>query len=186
MKKSLIVYGTRYGSTEEISKEIAKILREHEIEVELINLEETKVKNLPPLENFDGILVGSSIKIGKMTKHIRKFLEKNEEMLKARENILGLFVSCGTAGDPEKRGKAKKDYINKVLNEKNLEADLSEAFGGVFDLSEESNLGFFSKKIMEATSKDDPNITAGEKNDQRDWNRIKEFANRFCEQLTSD
>jgi menaquinone-dependent protoporphyrinogen oxidase len=184
MKKVLIVYGTRYGSTREISQEIEKVLRENDIEVKSVNIEDKK--EIPALDKFDGVLIGSSIKIGKMTKHIRKFIDKNADKLQNRENILGIFISCGTAGEEGKRPKAKQDYIESILKEKNLNVDMYDAFGGVFDLTEDSNIGFLGKKILKMMAKEDPNITPGQKNDQRNWEYIREFANNFCSQLTAE
>lgn len=184
MKRVLLIYGTRYSSTKEISQEIEKVLKEKNIEVNAFNLAEEK--DIPSLDEFDGLLIGSGIKMGKMTKNVRKFVDKNEDTLRNRKNILGLFISCGTAGEAGKREKAKKDYIDKFLKDKNIEADMEEAFGGVFDLSEDSNLGFLSKKVLKMTAKEDPNITPGEKNDQRDWEFIREFADKFCNKLTKE
>lgn len=180
MKKVLLVYGTRYGSTEEISKKIGEILEKNGLDVELINLEDTKLKKLPPLEDFDGIMIGSGIKISKMTKSIRKFLSKFADTLKKKKNTLGIFISCMMANNPEERPKARNNYIKEFLEENGIEVAMLEAFGGVLDLTEDSNLGGFSKKIMEKMAEDDPNITPGSKNDGRDWDLITNFAEEFC------
>jgi len=183
MKKVLLVYGTRYGSTEEISNKIKEVLQKNDIDVDLINLEDRKLKNLPSLEEFDGIMIGSSIKIGKMTKNVRKFLKKYADKLKNKTNLIGVFVSCGSAGDPAERPKARKEYIESVLEKYGIDADMYEAFGGVLDLTEDSNLGFVSKKMMAAAAKDDESLTAGEKNDTRDWEFISSYAKSFCDSL---
>lgn len=65
-KNVLIVYGSRYGSTEEISQEIANVLENKGIETQLIDLKKMKSKDWPSLESFDGVLVGSGIKIGEL------------------------------------------------------------------------------------------------------------------------
>lgn len=183
MKKVLLVYGSRYGSTAEISERIGEILEDNGMDVELINLEEIKLKNLPKLEDFDGILVGSGIKINKMTKSVRKFLSKFTDILKKKENTLGVFVSCMMASNPEERPKARNDYIKKVLEDNDIDVAMLEAFGGVLDLTEDSNLGGFSKKIMEKMAEEDPKLTPGSKNDGRDWDVITNFAEEFCNLL---
>jgi len=65
MSKVLIAYGTRFGSTEEISQEIVRILEKERIDSQLLDLQKTKLKEWLPLEGFDEVLVGSSIKIMK-------------------------------------------------------------------------------------------------------------------------
>ncbi len=181
MKKVLILYGTRYGSTEEISQELAKVLEDNDIETQLINLETSKKSDIPSLDEFDGILLGSGIQIGKWTKNARKFVKKYADELKSKENMLGVFVSCGDGGNPEKREQAKNNYIKKVIEPYNINAGMLEAFGGVLDLTEDSKLGGFSKKMLMMAAKEDPNIKPNDKNDLRDWDRITGFGKKFSD-----
>ncbi|MGV9202678.1 MAG: flavodoxin domain-containing protein [Promethearchaeia archaeon] len=183
MTKLLLLYGSRYGSTAEIAEKMEEIFTDHDIEVKLVNLEETKLRNLPSFDEFDGLLIGSGIKIKRMTKNVRKFLKKNAHALNKEGQIVGIFVSCGTADDPEERPKARKEYIENILKRYNIKADMYEAFGGKLDLTEDSNLGFFSKKIMGMAAKEDLEIEQGETNDNRDWEFISNFAKAFCNLL---
>lgn len=183
MTKVLLLYGSRYGSTAEISEKIEEVIREQDVEVESINLEDTKLKELPPLQEFEGVLIGSGIRINSMTKSVKKFFKKYADALNKRENLVGVFVSCGTANNPEERPKARKDYIEKVLEKYGINADIYEAFGGMLDLTEESKLGFFSQKILKMVAKEDPTINLGERNDNRDWDLIAKFADDFCDLL---
>ncbi|MEX2725335.1 MAG: flavodoxin domain-containing protein [Candidatus Freyarchaeota archaeon] len=96
-KKVLIAYGTRYGSTEEISQEMGKTLEKEGLEVQLVDLKKTKSKEWPSLEPFDGVLVGSSIAVGKWMNEPQEFLKKHKAEIKKKEKIRGIFVSCGSA-----------------------------------------------------------------------------------------
>ncbi len=183
-KKVLIAYGTRYGSTEEISQEIAKILEQKGIESHLVNLGEIKSKKWPSLEEFDGILVGSSIKITRWVKEPRIFLKKHVDELKKKEKILGLFVSGAlTIVDYEKQ---KEDSIkNKILEELGIHADIYDAFGPVMDFSEDSKMGKINKSILKLAAKGMSNDTGIEinfegRNDLRDWDKIRNFAEKFA------
>lgn len=49
-KTILIAYGSRYGCTEEVSKEIGKALEKEGLNVSLVNLELSK--NVPDIKNF--------------------------------------------------------------------------------------------------------------------------------------
>jgi menaquinone-dependent protoporphyrinogen oxidase len=185
MKKVLIIYGTRWGSTEEISQKLANILNEEGIEAELLNLETTKKRDYPSLDGYDGILLGSGIKIKRWTKSARKFLKKYADELKEKPNALGVFVSCGDGGIPEKREQAKEEYIKSMLDKYEVEADIYEAMGGMIDLTEDSKMGKFSIKMMNMAAQDDPDLKANDKNDTRDWDRIKEFGKNFCALLNT-
>ncbi len=185
-KKVLIAYGSRYGSTEEISQEIGKILENKGLEVQLLDLKKTKSKNWPSLETFDGILVGSSIKITKWMKEPQAFLKKHKGELQKKEKILGMFVSSGFASVPENREKAVNDYLEKVMKKMGIEADIYDAFGGVFDFSESTRMGSIDKKMLKLAAKGmskDFGLKFEEdgRNDLRDWDQIRGFAEKFAE-----
>lgn len=193
-KKVLIAYGTRYGSTEEISQEMGKTLEKEGLEVQLVDLKKTKSKEWPSLEPFDGVLVGSSIAVGKWMNEPQEFLKKHKVEIKKKEKILGIFVSCGSAMVnpstrkplyPEKYENAKIDYLEKVMAKIGIEANISDVFGGVYDFSESSRMGGFAKKMMKMGIKqmsEDLGIEIDEngKTDLRDWDQIQNFAKKFA------
>jgi menaquinone-dependent protoporphyrinogen oxidase len=185
-KNVLIAYGSRYGSTEEISQEIAKVLENIGIDTQLIDLKKTKSKEWPSLESFDGVLIGSGIKIGKWMKEPRKFLEKIKDGVKKNEKILGVFVSSGNASIPEKYQEAKTDYLEKVIADIGIEADIYDAFGAVYDLSESSRMGSLTKKMIKMGIKEMSEETGIEldenaRNDLRNWDQIQDFVEKFAE-----
>ena len=118
-----------------------------------------------------------------MTKGTKKFIENNIEFFKNSNIVLGVFVSSGMASNPEKIVELKKDYIEKVLNQYGITADLYDVFGGVLDLSKDSNIGFLGKKMIKMVSKEDPRIKPNQRNDLRDWNQIKEFTENYANLL---
>ncbi len=180
MKKILIIYGSRFGSTAEISEKISEYLNKEGFTTTLMNLKDKSSKKKLKIDDFDGILIGSGIKIGSWTKEAKKFLKENTKALKQKENLLGIYVSCGEAMNPNKCEVAREKYIDPILNQYGLSPGLKQAFGGVLDLSENSTLGFLNKKMMELASKEDPNIMKGKRNDFRNWEQIFEFAKNFA------
>jgi menaquinone-dependent protoporphyrinogen oxidase len=182
--KVLIAYGSRFGSTEEISSEISKMLNEKGIETSMINLREVKSKNWPSLKTFDGIIVGSGIRVARWTKEAKQFLKKNRDEL--RNKSLGLFVSCADAAVPETIGKARQDYLETTMEELGITAGIFDAFGGVLDFTKSSKMSFIEKKALMAVAKqragDNLSIIDGKsRNDFRDWEQIKRFAEKYAE-----
>ncbi|MFX1252881.1 MAG: flavodoxin domain-containing protein [Promethearchaeota archaeon] len=184
-KKVLIAYGTRYGSTEGIAQELAKTLEKEGIESQIVNLGKTKLRSWPSIDEFDGILVGSGIKVTRWVKHPKTFLQKYKDELKNRGKILGIFISSGYAASPEKYPEAKKLFIEDLLVKLNVEADIYDAFGGIFDFSESSKMGFVDKKMLKLAAMGmseefgleyDPDG----RNDFRDWDQIRGFAEKFA------
>jgi menaquinone-dependent protoporphyrinogen oxidase len=183
MKKVLIIYGTRYGSTEEVSNKIVNTLKEKGIDTPAINSKDLIAENQPNLEEYDGVIIGSGIKVGQWTKETKKFIENNLEFFKNSKVVLGVFVSSGLASNPEKVVELKKEYIENVLNQYGITADLYDLFGGVLDLSKDSNIGFLGKKMVKMVSKEDHRIKPNQRNDLRDWNQIKQFTENYANLL---
>jgi menaquinone-dependent protoporphyrinogen oxidase len=182
-KKVLIAYGSRFGCTEEVSQETAKILQKEGVEPHLLNLRKTNPKEWPSLKEFDGVLIGSGIKIMKWTKEPQTFLKMHKEELNKKEKILGLFVCCASAATD--RAYAKKEYLEKIMETTGVTAHIYDAFGGVLDFSESSEMGFLDKKMLKMASKkmqEETGITIEDnaKNDFRDWDQIQTFAREFA------
>ena len=113
-KSILIAYGTRFGSTQEVAQEIAKTLQSKNLTVELLNLKKVKEKAWPSIEPFHGIIVGSSIKMGRWMNEPERFLKKYVQLFRQKEKVLGIFVSSGYAAIPERKPKVIQEYL-KVL-----------------------------------------------------------------------
>ncbi len=182
MKKVLMIYGTRYGSTKEISEKIAEILREKQFEVALINISEEAV---PSLGEYDGVLIGTGIRIGKWTKKIKKFVKKKLVELNNREFKLGFYISCGTASKKEKVQEATEKFLLKIAEELGLSLDLYDAFGGTYDLRENSPIGKIVRAALKASLKEEEGweIVEDKLYDFRDWDQIKSFTEKFASLL---
>lgn len=85
--ENLIIFTTKYGSVEKCAKILAKQLN---VETKIINL---KTDVITKLDDFDKIILGGSIYIGKTQSEISKFAEENIEVLKSK--IVGIFVNSG-------------------------------------------------------------------------------------------
>ncbi|MFV3010682.1 flavodoxin domain-containing protein [Clostridium botulinum] len=157
--KTLIVYGTKHGTTEKCSKLLKDKLSG---EVVIINI---KKENMPDITEFNNIIIGGSIYMGQIQKEVKNFCIENINALK--EKRVGLFI-CG-------------------LNEKDVEAQLNNAFpkelltnavgkeclGGECILK---NMNFFERFIMKKVSKID-----------KDTSKIsEENINKFTQLINDD
>ena len=136
MVKALVLYGTRYGATADTSEIITDVLRQEGFEVRLVNVKKDKVQSI---SEFELVIVGSGIRMGRWTKEPEKFLGKFQKELSRKK--LALFVCCGgasplTAG--EEKIKEMEDAKRKYLEDKAVQYNLNPIaigfFGGVYDL----------------------------------------------------
>lgn len=185
-KRVLLAYGTRYGSSIDIAEEIANVLKEKDVEVVPINLSEVKKSKWPSPDQYDGVIVGSGIKIGRWTSSAKNFLKINSDKFKGEEGLpLGVFVSSATA--IENQEEARQKYIEEVMEKFELEPDVYQAFPGVLDFSEDSKVGFLSRKMLKFAAKamidEGTEVDTEARNDYRDWDEVREFAGKFMETI---
>jgi menaquinone-dependent protoporphyrinogen oxidase len=170
--KALVVYGSRYGTAAEIAREIAQVIEEEGVEVDL--KEDKNVKKTDP-DPYDLIIVGSGIKMGKWTKNTIKFLKKNKNILK--EKKVALFVSCSAANEEKSREMGWNDYLKKVARE-NLEDEPVDMglFGSKYDPN--AKQGMMYKMTMKFWKKDleEKGLDTSKPNDFRDWDEIRDWA----------
>ena len=169
---------------------MAEILQNAGLETQLIDLRRTKQKDWPPLASFDGVLIGSGIKIGRWTKEATVFLKTHANEfkgLKPKGLVVGVFVSCGMASTPGKQEEARRKYLEEVLTNVGITeaVDRYNAFGGVYDLSPSARMGFLDKRMLgmaaKQMAKDGTPLTEGARNDLRDWDQIRTFTEHFAQ-----
>jgi menaquinone-dependent protoporphyrinogen oxidase len=180
----LIVYGTRYGATASTSEDIAEVLRQGGLDVNVVNAKKDKIKDIT---DYDLFIVGSGIKINKWTKEPENFLKKYQKEL--AKNKVALFVCCGSA-EPidEKEDKAasianaRTKYLEEKAAKYNLQPIALGLFGGVYNFN---TMGWFFRKSMSAVK---PQLeAAGFKEtepglyDTRDLDAIRGWAQEVAE-----
>lgn len=178
--KVLIVYGTRYGATEGIAKRMAEWFNTASFEVELINV---KKDPWPDLSQFQGLVLGTGIKIGQWTKEMKNFIKKHNDEISNFKGPKIFFVCSGYAAIPERYQEIKEEYCLKALTNLGASVDDFEAFGGVMDVSPTSNVGWLNKQIIKAVDKQSIDFDPKGINDYRDWEKIEEFTQTFIQRL---
>lgn len=169
--KALVIFGTRYGTAKEISEKIVEILKDENLEVDLINSDD---KTNLAVDNYDLVVVGSGIKMGKWTKNTLNFLKKNRKKLSNRK--LALFVSCGAANEEKNKAEAQEKYLDNVAT-KYLDSEpiSTGLFGGIYDPN--ADHGLLYKLVKRNIEKE--MIKMGQdptkKHDYRDWDAITQW-----------
>jgi menaquinone-dependent protoporphyrinogen oxidase len=147
MSKALIVFGTRYGATANTSVVIADTLRQVGYEVKIVDAKKEKVQSI---SEYDLIIVGSGIQMGKWTSEPEDFIKKHQKELATKK--LALFVSCGGANplsEGEQKNKELDNAKRKYLEDKSVEFKVNPValgfFGGCYDFNK---MSWFFKKTL--------------------------------------
>ncbi len=100
--KTLIVYATRYGATALTSQEIAKILREENFEVKVVDAKKEKIKDI---SEFELVIVGGGLKMNRWTGESDDFLKNFQKDLAQKK--VAIFVSSAMKSLFERQGKTE-------------------------------------------------------------------------------
>ncbi|MHA1259520.1 MAG: flavodoxin domain-containing protein [Candidatus Heimdallarchaeaceae archaeon] len=166
MKETLIVFGTRYGATEEVAAEIQKILeKEYDQHVEIWNLKDWRA--CPDLSDFNNVILGSGIENEEWTENAEKYLKNDFS-----DKKLAVFVCSGFAGHKDLYDYAYENFLKKTIEKyPHIKPVSIEAFGGRIptdkypDIADERLLARLPKHQL----------------DNRDWDKIKEWAHKLGE-----
>ncbi len=164
-ERALIAYATKYGSTEEVAREIGTVLSQKGVEVDI--LPARKVKDVRP---YGLVVIGTAIRMGKPMKDAVAFAGKFRDDLRGKRVALfsvGLQVREDT---PESREKAR-GFLQPVTDLTGEPESLG-LFAGKIDPDKfEFLLRLFAR--MEKTGV----LGAG---DWRDWDTIRRWAENLA------
>jgi menaquinone-dependent protoporphyrinogen oxidase len=131
--KEIIIYTTKHGCTE---KAVRMILRKTEKEIKAVNLARDRA---PDLHQYDTIILGGPIYVGKLPKELTSFIQHNLDALKSKRLILFL---CAGEQDPK---AIEQLFSSAFTDDINKHAIYREALGGELHLDQ---LNFITKLIL--------------------------------------
>ena len=112
-KSTIILYGSRYGATEQTARWIAEGMGQ-EADV-------WAVKEAADLSGYKFIILGSGIYYGQLQQDMTAFLTTRKDEIK--DKVLALFVVCG-------RGAGGTNYLDAFSQALGRTPGLTKAFGG--------------------------------------------------------
>lgn len=135
--KTLIIYAGKYGCTKECAE---KLKSQIEGETTVVNAAKEK---MPIIEEYDTIIIGSSIYVGQIHKKVKTFISDNLSELK-KKNV-GLFLVCGFI---DKFDETVAANFPKEFRE---HAQSIECFGGELNVEK---MNFLHKSVMKMIEKE--------------------------------
>jgi len=158
MKKVLVAYASKAGSTSEVAAAIGEFLSKNGADVTL-----EQIKNVQDLSAYQAVVVGSLIRMGSWVPAAKKFIETNKDTL--GKVPTAIFTTCGTLKDDNAdTRKEVADYVTPILQiVKPVDSAL---FAGKIDFN---TMNFLDRLIMEKMIK-------SPQGDYRDWDAIKTWA----------
>ena len=133
--KTIILYATKHGAAAEIAKRIAAQFDDADVY-------DLKQGNIPLLDDFERVIIGSSVYAGTFRKEAKTYLAvKADELC---EKKLGLFISGMSESESDSM------FTSNAPPEVVKAAVVKDILGGIYD-PEKSN--FFERFIMKIITK---------------------------------
>lgn len=137
--RTLIVYATKHGAAATCAESLSELLGDDVSRCQLGR------EQVPPLADFDQIIIGGSVHIGKIQKAVTKFMLDNQALLLQKK--LGLFLCCMTEGE-NLPTLIKASFPEKLLNH----ATAAASFGGCFNFDQ---MNWLERKMIQMMLKKD-------------------------------
>lgn len=160
----LIVVASRHGSTEGIASALAVELRRHDIVADVCG-----AKDLPAVQGYDGVIVGSAVYMGDWLPEARNFWEAERAALAA---VPVWLFSSGPIGGDDPKPHGDPEGIKDILETSGARGH--RVFVGKLD---RKNLGFVEGLAAE--------VAHAPQGDFRDWDDIREWARGIAATLTA-
>ncbi|MFN7035365.1 MAG: flavodoxin domain-containing protein [Bellilinea sp.] len=157
VKKILVTYSTRAGSTTEIAAAIGQTLSQRGYSVDIL-----PVKKQPNPTGYDAVILGSPIRMGSWLPEVVGFVKENRALLEQLP-VATFTVHMLNSGEDEQSRANRQAYLKAV---REWITPTEEAFFlGKMELAKLSFLDRFISNAMKAKDED-----------LRDWNAIHTFA----------
>ena len=168
MFASLIIFSTTDGHTKKICERIVNFLNNEKL-IKIVSLDEaTKLD----LSEFQRIIIGASIRYGKHSRELYKFINLNKRILNQKESVF--FSVNVVARKFEKNTPETNPYIKKFLKVSKWQPKKLGVFAGKVDYP---SYNIFDKYIIKLIMF----ITGGPTDTSQsyeftDWSKVEDFA----------
>ena len=169
--KILVTYATRTGSTFGVAEAIAETLREHDLAVDVVPVQE-----VTDLSSYQAVIAGSAIQNRQWLPEAAQFVQKHQAELSQKP--FAMFAVCMTLA--MKNGERYRPQISEWLAPvRRLVRPVSEGiFAGALDISKIPSFGDRLKFCLSVL------FGVWSEGDHRDWDAIRAWAESLPAKLS--
>src|SRR5215203_3524994 len=174
MMRVLIPYGTTEGLTARISDYVAEVIRGHGLVADAVDI---KDPGAPKPDDYDAVIVGASIHMGKHEGYVRDYVRENLDAL-ARKPSAFFSVSLAAHDNMEEA----EGYIEEFVRDTGWRPSKVGLFGGALLYT---HYGFIKRHLMKKIARDKGNPDTDTSRDYvyTEWDGVKHFVEEFLETL---
>ena len=170
----LILYGSIEGQTQKIAEHIASYLLRHGHQV--ISL---SCKQLPAgfsLENFDAVIIGGPIHMGKYPGYLQRFVKRHRDWLNSVPSAL--FTVCmGIRSEEAKSRETAAHYPQRFIEQTGWKPSVTRTFAGAVKYTQ---YNFITRFIMKMIARKEGGSTdTSRDHEYTNWEEVEDFAEAF-------
>ncbi|MBO0342918.1 flavodoxin domain-containing protein [Flagellimonas profundi] len=174
--KILIIYGTVEGQTRKIARFMENVLQEKGHHVVIANA----VEDPPAPNNFDAVLVGSSIHIHEYNTLIKDYVQENIDILNQKPSAF-FSVSMAVASDIKEEHEEAAQIAKDFLKDTTWNTKTVWHIAGALKYTKYS---YFKKLIMRSIAKKEGgSVDTSQDHEYTDWSKVKEDVLHFITNL---
>lgn len=172
--KILIIYGTGEGQTRKIARYMENVLQEKNHQVVLVDAMEE-----PPASNdFDAVLIGSSVHMHRYQNSIRDYIMDNVDILNQKRTAF-FSVSLSGASEIEEELKDADELAKKFIRSTGWKPQEINHIGGALKFTK---YNFFKRLIMRLiASRKGEKIDVSKDYEYSNWKAVEHFVVHFIE-----
>jgi len=170
-RRVLVIYGTSYGQTEKIANRIADVLQRRGFAIELCNA--ATGRPTLTLEQYAGIVVGSSIIARGHQRSIVQFIHDNVALLNRVPSAFFQVSASAGSGSPAAR-QAAQQIMEKFVADQGFTPVLSASLAGAINYTRYSLL--LKWYMKRASAKNGGSTDTSRDHEYTDWADVERFA----------
>lgn len=169
MSRYLVVYASHFGQTRKIADRIADTIRARGHIAEVADI--VACKTPPPVEDYDAVVAGSRVELGRHHGALIEYLRANRRGLSV---MPWAFFSVSAAASTPSSGADPNGYLEALFTDLGWRPTRAMAFGGGLPYRKYNFLlRFFMKRVSKAAG----HTTDTSKNhEMTDWDDVRAFA----------
>jgi menaquinone-dependent protoporphyrinogen oxidase len=175
MSTCLVYYGTSEGHTRTIAARVAERLEARGIDVELAE----SPADVDPAE-YDAVIIGDSIHIGRHHRRVLKFIRAHRAALDARPTAF-FSVCLAVNSKNEADRKRAHAFVDDMIARTGWKPTRTTSFAGALKYTQYGLLTRFVMKRIAAAEGGSTDTTRD--HDYTDWDAVAAFADAFAELL---
>ncbi|MEO1593955.1 MAG: flavodoxin domain-containing protein [Pseudomonadota bacterium] len=178
MPNILLLYGTREGQTAKIARHIETTLEAGGANVHTV--EARRVSEDLRIEAFDGVIIGSSVHLGKHDAHVVRFVQRHRADLEQLPTAF-FSVSLSAAGDTPESKRDVDHLLEAFTRETGWHPVTVNAIAGALLYTQYNPLLRFIMRRKAAHYSDD--VDTSRDYEYTDWDGVTAFGSAMLEQI---